>query len=106
MSANEQLIADLKTARDIVAEHWHKGGLEDGQGNYCIVGAVTVATSADVTAPWSARKNDAYFALQTKLPPGVDGRGDLADFNDAPATTHQDVLDLFDKALADLGGLA
>lgn len=44
-----------------------------------------------------------WHTLRGFLP---DDASDVDAFNDAETTTDQDVLNLFDKALADLGGMA
>ncbi|WPH57722.1 hypothetical protein [Mycobacterium phage WXIN] len=105
-----QTIEDLKAARDIVKDHWHQGALEDGNGNYCVVGAINKATCGHgyfcATRPGiAARRWSALDALNNHLPWEFQDVG-IPSFNDNESTTHADVLTLFDKALADLGGLA
>jgi hypothetical protein len=98
---------DVKAAREIVRTSWHKGGLYDGRGNVCAIGAIRQGITGKPTitlmSPEFYRVLSAEEAVVAKLPAGY---GSIAEFNDAPSTTHQDVLNLFDKTLADLGGLA
>lgn len=106
----DQLIADLTAARAEVEKGWRKNGFEDGAGNVCAVGAinrVTFGCAALGIIPRGApqrlsRRNVAYDALRAKVPSDIS----VPEYNDDPATTRQEILNLFDKALADLGGLA
>lgn len=97
---------DIKTARDIVAKRWYKGGLTDGEGNVCALGALNVACLGSVHAfviDNRGRREEARNELERHLP---DQRWpDLVDYNDAESTTHEDIVNLFDKTLADLGAL-
>lgn len=103
----DQLIADLKTARDIVQHHWCPRGLHDDDGNVCIVGALNLATCGVVNWMDAPAGYDRLIAaghvLEAHLPSHA---ADLVSFNDSVDTTHDDVMTLFEKALADLGGLA
>lgn len=104
----DQLISDLQGAREIVRGHWHKGALSDGHGNFCAVGAIRQSITGQPTVtmatPELSRVIAAESAVSAKLT--EEHSFSIADFNDAPATVQQDVLNLFDKALAELGGLA
>lgn len=102
------VVDDLKAAREIVAQRWHKGGLEDGHGNVCAVGALNLACmgmlrvdNQPVPVYYAA-----YRALERHIPTGFNGLPSLPSYNDADGVTREDMLDLFDKALAELGGLA
>ena len=102
------VIEDLRAAKDIVAKGWYRGWVTDGKGNYCAVGALNkVSGFMDAESPipehLCLRRDQAYEVLRAYLP--VPYR-EVAEYNDAKSTTHQDILNLFDKALADLGGLA
>ena|ERR1700754_2450039 len=105
-----QVVEDLKATRDIVAERWCPKGMEDGE-NVCIMGAlntVTYGTVRPVVMPHidtiEVRRMAAYQALMKHLDTSrFDG---IARFNDDDATQHRDVLNLIDKTLADLGGMA
>ncbi|AER47977.1 hypothetical protein SEA_YEET_125 [Mycobacterium phage Yeet] len=89
----------LKEARDIVAKGWIKGDYTDDQGNYCALGALGEAVMRNGLFPyvvWETRTR-----LQDHLPDlGWKGRKSVAEFNDHPDTTHEMVLQLFDKAIA------
>jgi hypothetical protein len=92
------VVDDLKGARERVEKGWCKHRLRDGQGNVCAVGAICLQTGAEMPA-----RHPAAAQLRKFLP--KEFGGEIADFNDARSTTKEDVLMLFDKALADLGGL-
>jgi hypothetical protein len=104
-----ETVQDLQAARDILVDHWCPTGLQDTQGNVCIVGALNkvifgeahfgVRTAEEELLERRARSMN---ALREHLP---NPRSQLSSWNDHKSTEHQDVLNLFDKALADLGGL-
>ena len=116
MDAQEK-IETLRAARELVAQGWCQGdaskttnGVED---RWCAVGALNKVLwtqgndlSVSASATDLAIRDEVYLLLQVKLPEKhkADFRG-VATFNDDEETTQQDVLDLYDKALADLGGL-
>lgn len=106
-----QLIVDLKAARrELVARGRCREKFVDDD-KVCTLGAVGMAVVCGFTEMTDdAREAALYFdprcnrvrrALSNLL-----GEWAVEDFNDASDTTDQDVLDLFDKTLADLGGLA
>jgi hypothetical protein len=98
------VIDDLKVARAAVENGWHQGSLMNGAGGVCVVGALRVACFSTVHMDVDVlRCAAALNELGKHLP---DSRLAVAGYNDAPTTTKQDILDLFDKTLADLGGLA
>lgn len=102
---NEEVIKDLKAAREVVSRGWHKGSESDGKGNFCALAAVSIATGGSYDEITDHKRFQMVVdALLSRL--GSKVKHDVAAFNDDPETTHQDVLNLFDKALADLGGLA
>lgn len=96
---------DLTTARDIVAQHWFKGGITDGEGNVCAMGAVNVAVwgspHVNVNSEYN-RRAAALDALADHLPAPFTS---IPAFNDDADTRLEDVLNLFEKTLADIGGL-
>jgi hypothetical protein len=98
--SNSTIADDLKAARALIEKGWCKDALRLGN-TYCAIGALSKVTEGDVYA-CTSRGDAAYHAVRKMLPAGVD----IADFNNAPETTRQDVLNLFDKALAELGALA
>lgn len=93
---------DLRAARALVERGWFKGWLTDGQ-RVCAVGALNIACNGSAAGipldDWE-RRDAAAALLRQHL------TQEIAYFNDDPETTKQDVLNLFDKALADLGALA
>ena len=120
------LISDLKaTKRELINRGWSRGHLQDTQGNVCILGAIGMATQEDFSERCKISETEAFIDL-TKSPQANDivatlgqyldktlteeesGHDDFFErtywFNDHKAEK-QDVFDLFDKALADLGGL-
>jgi hypothetical protein len=108
----------VQVARDRIDRGWQKQGYGDWNlpnGDVCAVGALAYAAKMLRGNRYSdyepammelARYSDyepAMMELARFLPAGFTR---IFEFNDHPDTTKQDVLDLFDKALADLGGLA
>jgi hypothetical protein len=103
-----------RTASDILAEAkailergWCKGALEK-DGSFCALGAVDMATvgstSFDLTElsidhPLFAPRTNATSTLRA-LAKELTGKASIADYNNDPSTTHQDVLNWFDKAIA------
>jgi hypothetical protein len=108
----EQLISDLKAARAVLVK---RGRCQHtriaGDGTVCVKGAIGIATVFGFAAMRGHGKQEAALAedrpwnTTRALEQYLDGRY-VWEFNDDPATTDQDVLNLFDKALAGLGGLA
>jgi hypothetical protein len=91
---------DLIAARALIdtPEKWVKGKYEVN-GCYCAMGAVSMAVtgSADYDSNWYVNYADKVVAaLDNRLPARFP---DVAAFNDDPATTHNDVLQLFDRAI-------
>lgn len=120
--SNNQLIADVKAAREALASRGRTTGrLVSRDGRVCALGAVGAGLDGNFArfyldetrrenglTEWSwvlssERAFSVERALRKHLP--VDARS-LQSFNDAAATTTQDVLNLFDKTIADLGGMA
>lgn len=94
----------LKTMRNILADHWYKGGITDGNGNFCIMGAMNIACFGSHHLPpldfWEDdTRDEPCKLLQAHLPARFEGN--IAAFNDAPDITHTDVLTLIDEALTD-----
>lgn len=96
----------IQGAREILSDpkRWHKGWFTDGQGAFCVRGALAhVAGNVAMTPlePW--------VRLRDHLPEDfrhfAGGPDMLAAFNDHPDTTHQDIINLLDKTLADMGAL-
>lgn len=97
----------IKKARDTIANgYWHQGSARNHEHPERVC-AVTAVIDASYTLDLSLGDTEEVLAF-------VDGRVStpkrgylrpLARFNDDSKTTRQDVVDLFDKALAELGGL-
>jgi hypothetical protein len=96
----------IKAAREFLSDpaRWHKGSYSNQNHDaFCLLGALEhVSVNA---SSW-----DAEDLIVEHLPGGVEAfttpqLRPIAAFNDDPATTHQDVLNLLDKTLADLGEL-
>lgn len=104
--ATEQLIADLQTARDLIAVH----GLAKEEflafgGGYCTVGAVQKVAAGGATMEFTPRSHRAIHALADTL--GYEGRpeqlrGALYDYNDSQFSEKADILSLFDVTIARL----
>lgn len=113
-SAIEQLIADLRGARDIIAENGlaKEKFFDVFQNNSptCAVGAVLRQTGHDTDHKDAPRVMRAVYALAVTLgktepdidDPGLYYRSELYDFNDHADTTQDDILGLFDTAIARL----
>jgi hypothetical protein len=111
---SEQLIADLKAARaEIVARGRCSFDLVNEYGSVCMLGAVGVAALGNTFLgnpgyEWfedSPRLRSVEDVL-LKYVPKTHKNFPIEAFNDDETTTDADVLTVFDKALADLGGLA
>lgn len=97
-SVHENLIA-AKALID-TPEKWGKGGWEPKNGRcLCSVGAVVVATNGnhDFDGAWTPAVLQVDAALENHLPKPFNR---VAEYNDDPATTHADVMALFDRAIA------
>lgn len=120
MTEDEQLIADLKAARaEIETRGWCKCDLfQPHTGRVCAVGALAVIQTPGLTATefWRApldyistpRVRAGIAALAENVPlrdpysKFVGSRSMVEDYNDSH--TEQDVLDLYSKTIANLGG--
>jgi hypothetical protein len=128
----QQMIADLQAARGELVARGHCVGRRIGQsGSVCTRGAINVAVvdgfealyqdprwrqNEFECAPWAvlthhnARNRAAEQIVARHLPAGfnaIEAWNDERDPNTyAPLRTADDLLNLFDKALAELGGLA
>ncbi len=73
-------------------EKWGKGAYEPSPGCFCILGALFEASGRQTAygAP--------YDAIERQLPWG--NKSGIVKFNDAPETTHADIMALFDRAIA------
>jgi hypothetical protein len=110
----DQLTEDLKTARDLIAAPggFVQGTLWDGNGGFCSTGALHRAISGysfRMCSDW-----ERFTAACDELAAHIDGgRGTptgygaaidvIVDYNNSH--TQQEVVEVFDKTLADRGAL-
>lgn len=81
----------LREARNLLVEcGWHQGSLIGPHGELCLMGAL------DRAAPSNHDLSDAFVAIRRSLPPH--SHKFVSEWNDDPATTFDDVIDVFDKA--------
>lgn len=122
----QQVIADLKAARqELVTRGRNVGQRVAHDGRVCALGAIAVAVVEDFSQLYLNNAKDVYgyrwctelrnpriaaaeAALIPHVPNPVYGSWNhsISAFNDRVDTTDADVLNLFEKALAELGGLA
>lgn len=122
-------IKALKTARDLIANGFCKNKVHqkvNGQDQYCAVGAVRQAVYGDAQALAWGQDQLIVSELYDRLPQEYKRAQDFIDgdffissqevlsakwscvvqFNNDKGTTQGDVVGVFDKTLADLGGMA
>lgn len=90
----DEVLAVLRGARDRVARGWYQGWFcDETKGRVCTWGALNWAASGipEEAAPLS------YLAAEY-VGKAIHS-GDVAAFNDRPSTTHNDVLNAFDRAI-------
>lgn len=100
---------DLVRARsELVARGWCKHVLQDYEGNICALGAVHMAIIGRSDLSFNDDGFERCTDAQRVLAAVLEDRflKSVSAFNDDIDTTQQDVLNLFDKALAELGALA
>lgn len=99
-----EVVKVLKASREKISkpEAWIKGGFaRDSEGNYvnstdehavcfCSLGAIN-----SVTGLWSNERHGATVAIEDVI-----GDFSIPSFNDADSTTHEDILRVWDKAIA------
>lgn len=93
MSVREDLIA-AKALID-TPDKWGQEEYEPRPGCYCIFGAIAKAKGVKA-APRLELGHEAY-ALRMALP--SEFLGGVVDYNDDLATTHADIMALFDRAI-------
>lgn len=94
-------LAILKAARHRIRHRWMwwggmsslRGAMAFFYGGSCAMQAVKRTTRWDKDA-----RHVVYERLRAQLP----RRMTIADYNDAPSTTHADILALYDRAIAEL----
>jgi hypothetical protein len=100
----------IKGARGILSDpkRWSQNGAgDDTDDTYCVLSAMAVSAGQNREAFWDYHKdtplNRARVLVEAHLPEGFRSAWF---YNDEPARTHEDILNLLDKTLAELGGLA
>ena len=87
-----QVVKDLRAAKALIdtPEKWCKGAIKRGD-SYCALGAILYGV-----------KHKNRERAETALRGALDRKWGwlVAPFNNDPETTHTDVLDLFDRAIA------
>lgn len=112
-----QLIDDIRASRDEMAKRGRCTGFTQGdKGNVCAVGAIFAAVAPQFlgTPAWNVMHSSRAKAVVDELLQYVPehyhdlwiGEYALAAYNDTRGVTDEDLFNLFDKALANLGGLA
>ena len=97
------LVDDLRAARALIADpmRWKRGAAPGPRGEMCALRAVaTVSNFGEPSKSNWWTKMPGYVALEEALPTeGDHPHHSVGGFNDDPATTHSDVLALFDRAI-------
>ena len=86
----------LMEARKLIdtEEKWCKGERQSVSGAMCIVGAILTVEVGDAHSNRLVAGGNTIGAIQQITLPFQ-----VVDFNDAPSTTHADVMAVFDKAI-------
>lgn len=96
---NEEQIALLRAAKErLFSKGWVQGGIGGINGPNCLVGAVKYSANNGIF-------RQSYLAIERVLDDCFKGKGYLAPaavFNDNPATTFDDVIDVIDRAIKKL----
>lgn len=93
----------LSAAKGVVSQGWCQGTLNTDSGDVCLMGAVFEASdesprSRGIAVAFDVLCEAAHLSL-TSLPSNY--KHPLADWNDAPERTQEEVVALFDKALTE-----
>jgi hypothetical protein len=89
----------IQAARELLSDptRWGKGKTRPTPESYCLASAIS-RNCLGVTY-------NEYKAITDLVGQHVPGGMALTIYNDHPDTTHEDILNLLDKTLADLGAL-
>lgn len=91
----------LQDAKEHIEKKGHcKGMLWDEEGRCCIIGAVSRVHGPVGTAVFNP---DAYFAAMNSIRASIPADAptqSIPGYNDRPETTKEDILALFDRAIA------
>jgi hypothetical protein len=95
----------LRTARGLISvpDKWTKGSWDTGS-QMCLSGAINrAATGVDGSdSPKSGPTREAWQAARDAVQDAIPGRQEIINFNDTPERTHEQVLAVLDKAIAEL----
>ncbi len=101
-----QVIVDLQAIRDRLTnpEAWSKGLFGSEEGPNCLIGAVDVVIGVPTLKKWQEgcveaqeRRWPIREAIVANIPAKYDSS--VVGYNDAPETTHKDILDLLDLVI-------
>jgi len=92
------VLEDLIAAKALIytPDKWIKGSF-NFHGCRCAMGAMFSVLGS--TGEWSQSREDSLLSAVTEALPENWG-GNIVGFNDSSYTTHADVMDLFDRAIA------
>lgn len=95
-ATNQELAVYAEKAAEIVEQGWCKGAREDGNGNYCALGAMDLVAPIGVQLALINKANE----LISKLDPEsivVANYSSITviDYNDSPERTQAEIVDLF-----------
>lgn len=99
MSANERVNEVLSKARDLIARPggWYQGAYESPDGRaFCALGAINRA-AYEFDMAWSI---DAYVELDCVISEVWPGYASVPQFNDDPGRLQEEVVAMFEKAIA------
>lgn len=88
-------VLEQAKARISTPDKWCKNVLYDEQGARCILGALQATSDCPGDEMWHSHFLPAFRLINAFVP-----TGNMVDFNNDPATTHADILTLFDRAIA------
>jgi hypothetical protein len=98
---SKEVAEDLRAAKALIntPAKWRKDA-GDGHTCWCASTACkTIAVRSAKNASWTSRWSRMGDALVRQFPEGFPAES-IPDFNDNPATTHADIMRLFDDAIA------
>lgn len=114
MSTDQEITDALKVARDRLDQGWCQFRIWDRfTDGVCGLGAINYAAYgryvsflSDVNTPAWELSQDLRRVVASSIPGArKGGESSIVKYNDLSTTTKEDMLTIFDKALADRGGL-
>lgn len=102
LSRPDEVLNVLVKARAKIANEgdWCNSGPGDAEITFCAAVAIRVSAGFVVGGGPQPEAHILWSEAQSALEAVLCGFRDVPDFNDAPTTTHADVLALFDRAIA------